>query len=271
MDELFRAALLGFIQGLTEFLPVSSSGHLAVGARLFGEAETSLAFIVLLHVGTLIATALVLREEVLMLLGEIGRSLRAPARLRETPEGRQLAAVALGTLVTAACALALQPVADGLTRALAGVGACMLITAGLLLTTRTERGGAATASPRVALIVGLAQGIAVLPGISRSGSTIAVAMLLGMHPSAAFRFSFMLSIPIIILAVGHEIVLGDAAREGLTLSAAVGGFTAFAVGLVALVWLRKLVQAGRFWAFSVYLVPVGLAVIAYGLGVGGQR
>jgi undecaprenyl-diphosphatase len=271
MDEHLRSALLGVIQGLTEFLPISSSGHLAVGAQLFGEAETSLAFIVLLHVGTLFATALVLRVDVMAMVSELGRSVKAPARLRESPEGRELAAVALGTLVTAGLAFGLKPVAALFTRELAGVGICMLVTAAMLLTTRKQRGAMQIPTTAMALIIGVAQGVAVLPGISRSGSTIAMAMLLGMQPAAAFRFSFLLSIPIIILAVAHEIVFGDAAREGLTLSAVIGGLTAFAVGLVALLWLRKLVQTGRFWAFSIYLVPVGLAVVLYSLGFGGPR
>lgn len=266
MDPNLRSALLGVVQGLTEFLPISSSGHLAIGAQLFGETETTLAFIVLLHVGTLVATAIVLRTEVGAMLDELGRCLGRPARFRETDEGRELAAVMIGTAITAVLALALQPVAESFTQNLLGVGVGLLVTAGVLLTTRRADGALTVPTTRIALLVGLAQGIAVLPGISRSGSTIAAALLLGMQPAAAFRFSFLLSIPIILLAVAHEIVFGDEPRAGFSTEALVGGLMAFTVGFLALVWLRRLVTRGRFWAFSLYLVPVGIAVILFSLG-----
>lgn len=271
MNELGRDALLGIIQGLTEFLPVSSSGHLAAFSRFLGDTEESLALIVFLHLGTLFATAIVLRAEVGALFERLAEGLRSPRSLPQTEQGRELLGIALATAITAIIALVFRSEAEALTSNFIGLGLAFLFTAGLLLTTRRSGGSIHTPSLPIAALIGLAQGVAILPGISRSGTTIAVAMLLGMRPESAFRFSFLLSIPIIVLAVGHEAVFGDAYDEGFLLGAFIGGLTAFVSGLIALVWLRGLVQRGRFWLFSLYLVPFGITVLSLGLGLSGGK
>lgn len=265
MNAFVRDALLGIVQGLTEFLPVSSSGHLAAFARFLGDPEGSLALIVFLHLGTLLATAIVFRAEIGVLFERLIGGLRAPSTLRESDEGRELLAILLATSITAAFALVFKSQAEALTSNFIGLGLAFLFTAGLLLTTRRSGGAIELPDLRIAALIGLAQGVAILPGISRSGTTIAVAMLLGMRPEAAFRFSFLLSLPIILLAVAYETIFGDVQAEGFFLGAFVGGLTAFLSGLVALLWLRRLIQRGRFWLFSLYLLPFGITVLLIGL------
>lgn len=265
MNAFVRDALLGIVQGLTEFLPVSSSGHLAAFARFIGNPEESLALIVFLHLGTLLATALVFRAEVRALLNQLIGALRDPSRLRETARGQELLAILTATSITAILALLFKTHAEALTSNFIGLGLAFLVTAGLLLTTRRSGGAIELPDLRIASLIGLAQGVAILPGISRSGTTIAIAMLLGMRPEAAFRFSFLLSIPIILLAVAHETIFGDVHADGFLASALIGGVFAFISGLAALLWLRRLIQRGRFWLFSLYLLPFGITVLVVGL------
>lgn len=267
MNALVRDALLGIVQGLTEFLPVSSSGHIAAFARFLGDPEGSLALIVFLHLGTLLATAIVFRAEISALFERLIEGLRAPASLQESDEGRELLGIIVATAITATLALLFKSQAEALTSNFVGLGLAFLFTAGLLLTTRRLGGAIDIPNLRLAALIGLAQGVAILPGISRSGTTIAVAMLLGMRPEAAFRFSFLLSIPIILLAVAHETVFGDVQGEGFLIGALIGGVFAFLSGLAALLWLRRLIQRGRFWLFSLYLLPFGITVLLLGLGV----
>ncbi|MCA9581327.1 MAG: undecaprenyl-diphosphate phosphatase, partial [Myxococcales bacterium] len=142
------------------------------------------------------------------------------------------------------------------------VGGCLLITAAILITTRYAEGKRQVLSYGAFFLIGVAQGVAVLPGISRSGSTIAAAMLLGMGGTAAFRFSFLLSMPAIAGAV--VLKLGNAeAWRSLGWNALVAGTVAFLSGYIALKLLRRVVVGGYFWAFSLYLIPVGAGLLLW--------
>lgn len=254
------AAALGALQGLTEFLPVSSSGHIAIGTHYLGLREGSLAFIICLHLGTLLATVLLLHEDVLALVKEAGAGLRDPMRFRATPEGRTLVGIALATVVTGILGLALRSTAEAFTEDLGLVGYGLLISAALLLASGVARGSAFEISWPHAIVIGLAQGLAVLPGISRSGATIAVAMLLGARGDAAFRFSFLASLP----AIAGAALVEAGGAEGLgslNPAAWVGGAVALVTGYVALVILRQIVLVGRMWVFAFYLIPLGLFLV----------
>jgi len=259
--DAITAAALGALQGLTEFLPVSSSGHVAIGADLFGLRDHSLALTVLLHLGTLVATVLVLRRDLGSLLAEAGACMRDPSRLRAAPEGQTLVAIFLATLVTGLVGLALRHAAQEFTEDLRLVGLGFLISAAFLTASGVAAGGTKEQPGwGVAALVGLAQGVAVLPGISRSGVTIATAMLVGLDGPAAFRFSFLISLPAIVAAAVFE----AATPEGIgTLGSAawLGGFTALVTGYVALVMLRRIILVGRMWMFALYLVPLGLFLL----------
>ncbi len=254
------AALLGALQGLTEFLPVSSSGHVAIGAHYFGVGEGSLALVVLLHVGTFVATVIAFRYDVLALLREAVAAVREPGRLRKTAEGRTLGGIVIATAITVVIALLLRDSAEAFAEDIELVGFGFLVSAAFLLASGISRGASVELSWWQAVGVGLAQGVAVLPGVSRSGVTIAVAMLLGARGNTAFRFSFLASLPAIAVAALYE-ASGANGLGSLGLSAWVGGATALVTGLVALAILREIILVGRMWTFAVYLVPLGLFMI----------
>lgn len=258
--DAWTAAILGALQGLTEFLPVSSSGHVAIGAHFFGIREGSLGLVVLLHLGTLAATVLLFRQDIQTLLRELGSSMRQPARLGATPEGRTLVAIAIATLVTGAIGLGLRHAAEMFSQDLSLVGIGFLVSAIFLVASAFGRGQGSEVSWLQAVAVGAAQGIAVLPGISRSGVTIAVAMLLGVQANVSFRFSFLVSLPAIVAAASYEAF----AAEGfgtLDPSAWMGGLTALVTGYLALVILRHIILVGRMWTFALYLIPLGFFLI----------
>ena len=258
--DALTAAALGALQGLTEFLPVSSSGHVAIGAHYFDVGSSPLALVVLLHLGTLLATIIFLRKDIWSLLVEARATLRDPSRLTATPEGRTLVGIAIATLITALLGLTLGKAAVVFSRDLRLVGYGFLVSAACLLASGVARGRDREVSWVQAIAVGVAQGVAVLPGISRSGATIATAMILGVEGNAAFRFSFLISLPAIVGAAAYE--AGGAEGLGsLGLSAWVGGVTALVTGYLALVILRHIVLVGRMWTFAIYLIPLGLFLV----------
>lgn len=262
--DLFEIVVLGVLQGLTEFLPVSSSGHLAVAGMLFGLQEAGLALNVLLHGGTLLATVLVLRGRVMSMAGEAVAALRTPGRLTRTDGGRDLLTVTLATLPTVVVALALRNTVDQWTHSMVAVAFGFAVTGALLLATRWVRSGEqAWPSWRMALLIGLAQGLAVVPGVSRSGTTIALALALGIRPRRAFELSMLMSLPAVLGAVLLE--APKAFQQSTDWGVLVAGFlVSFAVGVVALLLLRRVVVSGRFSWFAMWVLP--LAVVTPWLG-----
>jgi undecaprenyl-diphosphatase len=264
---LVPALVLGAVQGVTEFLPISSDGHLAIAAMLFGETDMPLAMVVLLHLGTLAATMIVLRDDVKALLA----TLVSPKSWRDaqgnvTEEAGTIRSILIASVPTAIVGLALHDVVEPWSRVPWIVGVCTLGSALAVGSTQwsARRESATTLQlPTWKLLaIGVGQGLAVLPGLSRSGTSIACAMALGVAGPSAFRLSFLMSMPAIagaaLLELRHEGVLA-----GLGAPAFAGTAVAFVVGLGALALLRRIVAQGRFWAFAVYLVPLGLGLIAY--------
>lgn len=263
--DVMTAVVLGAVQGLTEFLPISSDGHVALFAMLFGVSdELPLSMVVMLHVGTLIATVVAFREDLATLARRTVSGLREPRAFLDSDEGRLLTAIAVASIPTAIVGLALEERVEAWARVPWIVGACLLLSALAVFTTRRGGGDAEGLTPQHALLVGIAQGLAVLPGLTRSGSTIALAMLLGMSGPAAFRFSFLLSLPAIF---GATLLKARDHQELAALGPGVliGALTAMIVGYLALRWLRSLVHQGRFWIFALYLVPLGVGIIAWDL------
>ncbi len=258
------AAVLGAVQGVTEFLPVSSSGHVAMVASMLGVDDLPLAMVVVVHAGTLLATLVVVGPDLLALSAGTLRGLARPKELLATEQGQIAAGVVVATLPTAVIGFALEHRVSDWSHVPWIVGTCFLVTAGVVLVTRVaERGHAEVLSLGRCFLIGLAQGVAVLPGVSRSGATIATAMLLGMAPAAAFRFSFLLSVPVILGAVVLE--LPHLVGASLAVPALIAGSVAFVTGYVALRILRSIVMQGRFWVFAIYLVPLGVGLIAWDL------
>lgn len=257
-------AALGAIQGLTEFLPVSSSGHIAIGALLFGVEDPPLTFSVLLHAGTLLATIIFFRKDLSELLVETAKGARSPKAYLASDPGRTAMGVLIASVPTAIAGLLLKDHVEALGHVPWVVGACLLLSAAAVASTR--RGGGAALSPTAAqaLLIGLAQSVAILPGVSRSGSTIAAAMLLGVSGAAAFRFSFLLSLPAVTGAV--LLSLGkDGALDGMGPGVLLGVAISMIVGYISLVALRRIVDEGRLAAFAVYLVPLGVGLLIWDL------
>ena len=263
MLTLWQSVALGALQGVTEFLPVSSSGHLVLLRGILRVGAVPLLFDVLLHLATLAATVVVFRTRLRNLLRAAVDLLRPPQRRRHgTTDRGLLLLLVLCTAVTSIIGLAFGSL--GLPRAPRFVSLMLLVTAALLLAARLARG---TAPPRAgwgarwpwALLVGAVQGLAVIPGISRSGATIAAGMLAGADRETAADFSFLASVPAILGALVvslPELAALDAAVDVPAMAA--GMAVSFAAGWLALTVLLRIVRRGRLHLFAVYLIPVGL-------------
>lgn len=264
MDESLAQALIalamGALQGVSEFLPISSDGHLALFAFLVDVPEMSLALVVLLHAGTLLATLLVFKQDLLQLAKVTLSHLARPKILLETNEGKELVALFCACVPTALIGLSLEPRVEALSATAWIVGAGFLVSAAAVYSTRGRSGLRQVLGPGAAFLLGVAQGIAVLPGVSRSGMTIACALAFGMSAPAAFRFSFLLSIPAIagatVLKLGEPGVLA-----AMDWAAWLAAATSFVVGYIALRLLAALLTRGHFWLFSLYLLPLGAILV----------
>jgi undecaprenyl-diphosphatase len=260
------AVLLGIVQGITEFLPISSDGHLALAELLFHLQSGGLTFNVMLHAGTLIATLVVLRREVTRaLLGGLG-ALVKPSQFRDSSGGRDALVVILASLPTALIGLTLRDAVERWTESPIAIGLGFLGTTAMLMIAHTAKPGEREQpSWRGALLIGLAQGLAVLPGLSRSGSTIAVALRLGVRPDRAFELSMLMSLPAVVGAIVLEGRHAMADGQFAGSPAVVGAFTALVAGIIALRLLRRLVIRGRFGWFAFWVGPLALATLALGL------
>ena len=262
--DMGTAAILGAVQGATEFLPVSSSGHIGLTAMLLHvSADLPLSMVVLLHFGTLLATIAFFSKDLRRLTMTTWSGLRGgPREYLATDDGKVVAGIVVASVPTALIGLTLESRVEEYSHLGWVIGLGFFVTAVMLVTTR-RRGGDLPALPlSKAFLIGVAQGVAVLPGVSRSGTTIAVAMMLGMSGPAAFRFSFLLSMPAVagatMLSARHTEELRD-----LGASAAVGAVVSAVVGFAALLWLRSLVKQGRLWMFAIYVLPLGLGLVGW--------
>lgn len=280
--SIFQAIILGVLQGIAEFLPISSSGHLAVAQRLFGLSDVPLLFDVMLHLATLAAVILYFRRKIARLFIILFRWVAgkenegAQNSPRTVPEadlltgtdelGRKtILAVIFATLVTGAIGIVTSKLIPGLPLKVTCLG--FLVTAGLLIfSAKFEKRKAAQGSEEKgisilqALFIGFMQGVGTLPGISRSGSTIAGAQLTGVNRAAAGEFSFIVSIPAILGAFVLEAKdLGEVGSQIGALPVFCGCLAAFAWGYLSLSFLMKLIRKGKLEWFACYLLPLGIA------------
>jgi len=259
--DFLTALALGLVQGLTEFLPVSSSGHLVLAQSLFGFREPQLLFDIVLHLGTLAAVVIFVRKE----LAELIRTacsrvwLKPLKAWRENPSFRLLILIVIGCLPTALIGAVFKDWLTSLFASTRAVGFALMATGFFLAATRlmgSDKTGRSLPRPWEALAVGAAQGLAIIPGLSRSGATIAAGLFFGLDRAQAARFSFLLFVPAVIGALGLE--LSRPAGPGLDLLPAATGFlSAAAAGYLALVWLVKLLIKGRFHLFAPYCWLIG--------------
>ena len=270
-----EAILLGIIQGLTEFLPVSSSGHLVLFQQMFGLKEAELFFDVCVHLGTLLAVMVVFRHEIMNIISALIRLL-APSGSKKTvsqkiesdPDLKLAMLIVIGSIPTAVLGFLFRGIADRLfaSAVLTGI---MLIVTGLLLwitrwtATRHKQAAPDRLTPKNALIIGVMQGLAIIPGISRSGSTISIGLLLGIDRETAARYSFLLSIPAIIGA-GMLSLKEGLSQTDLTIQISLLGAVAAAlVGYGALKSLLHVVKTGRLHLFAPYCWLVGILAIFF--------
>jgi len=265
--SLWESALLGVVQGLTEFFPVSSSGHLALMQHLFHQGEPDVFFDVVLHAATLCAVLYYYRRDVADLAR---RFLRGAADLPSrgvAPVWRENRGFAFVVLILAASVptglmgLTLKDHFESIFSNIHAIGAALLITTALVgLTWFFKTPGKTPLTVLKALAIGVAQGVAITPGISRSGATIVCALGLGVSRTEAARFSFLLSVPAIAGALALK--AGDVSLANLDYAAlAVGFLTAAVSGLLALKGLVALLDRGRFFLFAPYTLALGLSAL----------
>jgi undecaprenyl-diphosphatase len=257
---LYQAIVLGVIQGLTEFLPVSSSAHLALAPWAFGWEEPGLAFDVALHIGTLVAVLWYFRREWV----ELARAAIEVVTTRRlaSERTRRLRLLVIGTVPGAAIGYVLQKQAETVLRAPA-LTATTLIGMGVILWLVDSRARSdreiSTMGMRDAVLIGLAQAAAIVPGVSRSGATITAGRALGYDRAGAATFSFLMSMPITAAAAALK---APEALRAADLTPVLGGMIAAAAsGWIAIAVLLKFVRRSSFGVFAVYRVMIGLGVL----------
>lgn len=281
---VIQGILQGILQGIAEFLPISSSGHLAVVQKLFGLEEVPLLFDIMLHLATLLAVVLYFRKKIWTLLCVFGRLIaRRPAPKAVNKDdllcgtearGRMtILAVIITTVVTGAIGVFTSKLIPDMPVKVTCAG--FIVTAILLVVSsiieRRNSGAVKNSAGKnngikwyQAIVIGVMQGIGTLPGISRSGSTIAGSQLCGVNRAAAGEYSFIVSIPAILGAFLLE--LKDFAEVGSTVGAApviAGCAAAFAWGYISLAVLMKIIRKGKLEWFACYLIPAGILGILF--------
>ena len=262
MDWL-QALVLGLLQGLTEYLPVSSSGHLTIGSYLFGlNGEDNLAFTVVVHVATVFSTLVVLWKE-------IDWILKGLFKFRMNDETKYFINILISMIPVGIVGVFFKDqVEEVFGSGLLIVGCMLLVTAALLVFSCYARPRQReNISPLHAFIIGLAQAVAVLPGLSRSGSTIATGLLLGNKKEKLAQFSFLMVIPPILGEALLDVVKGLKGEEAFggidALPLIVGFVAAFVSGCVACKWMINIVKKGKLVWFGVYCAIAGAATIVF--------
>lgn len=272
--SMLKAVFLGALQGATEFLPVSSSGHLVIAQGLMGvklENGGLLAFDVCLHFGTLLAIVAVFWRELVQMVRSLVR-LR-PSDEPYVPTGlsmreaRRLALLLIvGTIPAGVLGVLFKDFFESLFSSVEAAAAMLLVTGVILWFTRYARSrdiGLSRMTWMQAILIGVAQAIAIIPGISRSGSTIAGGLYQGMERASAARFAFLLAVPAIGGAGILQIKDLASVSSEILWSIVVGTLVSFLVGIAAIKWLLGVVRRGRFSWFAYYCWAAGLATLAY--------
>lgn len=272
MDPI-EAIILGIIQGLTEFLPVSSSGHLVLFQQLFGLKEAELFFDVCVHLGTLLAVIVVFHREIQNIIAALCRLISLAGQkeailpqIESDPDLKMALLIVIGSIPTAVLGLAFHGIAEQLFSSSFFTGLMLMVTGFLLwLTRRAKPGDRGTDikgfSRTKAFIIGMVQGLAIIPGISRSGSTISIGLLLGIDRETAARYSFLLSIPAIVGAGALSFKDGLSQTDLAIWLSLMGAATAALVGYLALKVLLSVVKKGHLYLFAPYCWLVGILAI----------
>ncbi len=253
MDSVLSAVVLGLIQGLTEFLPISSSGHLALSQALLGwrDASANLTFNIAVHVGSLAAVLVFVRREIVAML---------------TNKRRLILVLVVATLPLGFAVL-IKDTVESWSGSIAVVGVCLLGTAGILLLARfldDGKGEAVTLTLPRAFVIGLAQLLAVLPGISRSGSTLVAGLGMKLQRDEALRFAFLMAVPAIAGAALFDILDGGLSRIENPGAVSAGVFVSFVASMIAMKLMVDVVRRRRLPAFAIYCAALGVTALILG-------
>ena len=258
---LFEAIILGIVQGLTEFLPVSSSGHLELGKAMLGDTsipQESMMFTVVVHFATALATLVVYRSEVTQIAGGL-------MQRKNNEEFKFSLKILLSMIPAAAVGVIFSDELEALfDKQIVLVGVMLWVTGILLLVADRAKSTSKDVTFGHSIIIGIAQAIAILPGISRSGATISTSVLLGIDRRKAASFSFLMVVPLILGKIGKDLINGSLHINGDQLSILIAGFiAAFITGMFACQWMIKLVRNAQLKYFSYYCFLVGTAAIVH--------
>ena len=259
----FEAIILGIVQGLTEFLPVSSSGHLELTKAIVGDnslPEESLMLTVLLHAATALSTIVIFRKDIKELLSGL-------FQFKNNEEFQYSLKIVLSMIPAAAVGVLFEEEIEQLFGGqILLVGVMLLLTGTLLFLADRAKNTLKDVSTKNAVLIGIVQAIAILPGISRSGATISTSVLLGIDRQKAARFSFLMVVPLILGKMAKDLLSGDLANTQADTLVLVAGFiAAFVSGLLACQWMISLVKRSQLKYFSYYCYVVGIAAIGYAL------
>ncbi len=260
MMSMLQAIFLGVVQGLTEFLPVSSSGHLVFFQSLLGLKEPPIFFDVMVHVGTLLAVVVYFRTDIWKIIEGIGSALR---KKEGNQEGvKLLLFIILASIPTGLMGLLFRDWFESFFSKPQWVGGMLILTGLVLWFTRFVK-GEGRPLPRMewvdAVFIGIAQGLAIIPGISRSGATISIGLFCGLDRELSGKFSFLLSIPAILGATLLEMKKVDS--MGSLWPILFGSVVAFGVGILALTFLIRIIKIEKIFNFSYYCCGMGILMI----------
>ena len=258
MDYL-TALILGIVQGLTEFLPVSSSGHLEITKEIFNtdyEAKESLLMTVVLHFATALSTIFIFRKDILIILKGI-------ISANDTKEKQFAIKIIISMIPAAVVGVFFEDIIESFFNGqLILVGAMLIVTGLLLFLADKSKESSSQISFFKSFIIGISQAIAILPGISRSGATIATSVILGVDKTSSAKFSFLMVVPLIFGKVFKDILSGDILSESFSFGPLFLGFSAaFATGLFACKWMISLVKASKLKYFSFYCFIIAFSII----------
>lgn len=261
--DILTAIILGIIQGLTEFLPVSSSGHLELGKALLGDnsiPEESLLFTVVLHFATALSTMVVFRKDIIDIVTGI-------LKFEWNDDMQFLAKIVLSMLPAVVVGLFFEEQLEQLFNGnILLVGAMLIVTGLLLFLADKAKHTNKDVSFANAFVIGVSQAIAMLPGISRSGATISTSVLLGNDKTKAARFSFLMVVPLIFGKIAKDLLSGDLNFDSSnTLPLSLGFIAAFVSGLLACTWMIALVKKSKLSYFAIYCFIVGIIAIVVAL------
>ena len=257
--DIIDSLLLGVIQGLTEFLPVSSSGHLELGKALLGDTslpKESMIFTVVLHFATALSTIVVFRKDLLEIIMDL-------TKFEWNVNTQFVFKIAVSMLPAVLIGLLFESQLESLfSNNISLVGAMLIVTGLLLLLADRAQNTTKNVNFKNAFTVGLAQAVAMLPGISRSGATISTAVLLGIDKTKAARFSFLMVIPLIFGKIFKDLLSGELTYDSTQLTTlSIGFISAFLSGLVACTWMIKLVKNSKLKYFALYCGLIGVLTV----------